>query len=170
MESMCVQRRMGSSQQSAIQWVRAFKQATRDSMLQVQLCWPMHNRLTVFILHCRRWWIILDETHQPPYADPLWREWLCLSPQEFQHSGCKSFRLRHFLIDLQWRCLQCKKSVFFMSAQHTKFMHKNHCISVSCLDIYLASTRTMIVHLNKWLKYNPPISFCRCEWKVLVRL
>lgn len=40
MESMCVQRRTGSSQQSAIQWVRAFGQDTWDSMLR----WPMQQR------------------------------------------------------------------------------------------------------------------------------
>ena len=136
-------------------------------MLQIEFCWCMYNRWRVFILHSRRWWIIPDETHQSPYADPPWREWLCVSPQEFQHSGCKSFCLRHFLTDLQRRRIHCKKSV--ISCPHNML---NFCmaiyISISFLNRYLA--RAKAVYLNKWLKNNPPISFCRCKWKVLVHL
>ena len=116
MESMCAQRRMGNSQRSAIQWVSVFRLDLLFHFClkippQVQLC-CLHNRWTAFVRHCRWWRIVPHETHQPPHVDPLRREWLCVSPQELQHSECKSICLRHFLIDLQWWRLQCKKSVF----------------------------------------------------------
>lgn len=109
--------------------------------------------MKVFVLLFRWWWIIPYETHQPPHADPSWREWFCVSPQEFQYPGCKSICLWHFFIDLQrWR-LQCQKSVF-------SCVHKilNFCITIY---IFLCPVlmyqhrlqQQMLIFPNKWLKY-----------------
>lgn len=73
--------------------------------------------------HHRGWWIIPDETHQPPHANTSGRKRVCVPPQELQHSWCESIGLRHFLTDLQQWSLPCKKSVFMsvppISAPHT---------------------------------------------------